>query len=197
MNLAHVLLLVFWIVFCLLHSLFAAIWFKTWAFAKMKGQYKYYRKLYVIFAAITFVGVVLYQFTIEQVVLFNPPQFLRIIAIVIGGIAGLIIILYILRYFRTFLNEPMAIHGTPKPLVTNGAYKYVRHPLYIVTFVFIWSGFVLLPWLSSLICVVIVTGYTIWAIPLEEKKLEMEYGDAYTEYKKKIPMLFPRIWRGS
>ncbi len=194
MNLAHVLLVVFWVVFCLLHSLFAAIWFKTWAFAKMKGAYRYYRKLYIVFAAITFIGIVLYQFKMEQLVLFDPPQFLRIIAIAIGGIAGLIIILYILRYFRSFLNEPMAIHGTRKPLVTNGAYKYVRHPLYIVTFVFIWSAFVLLPWLSSLICVVIVTTYTVLAIPLEEKKLEMEYGDAYTQYKKRVPRLIPRIW---
>ena len=195
MDLAHILLLLFWVVFCFLHSLFAAIWFKTWAFAKMKRHSKYYRKLYVIFAAVSFMGIVLYQFRMNQVVLFDPPEFLRIIAIIIGGIAGLIIIFYILRYFRSFLNEPMAIHGTPKPLVTDGAYKYVRHPLYIVTFVFIWSAFVLLPWLSSLICVVIVTGYTILAIPLEEKKLEMEYGDAYTEYKKKIPMLFPRMWK--
>ena len=164
----------------------------------IKGQYRVYRKLYVVFALLSFrQRSVWYQFSIDQVVLFDAPLFIKIIAGITGSTAAIIIVLYILRYFRSFLNEPMAIDSTPKPLVTNGVYKYVRHPLYIVTFIFIWSAFVFLPWLSSLICVVIVTSYTVLAIPREEKKLEMEYGDAYVEYKKKIPKLFPRFWQRS
>ena len=194
MNLAHVLLILFWIGFGLLHSIFAAIPIKQWIKAKMKGNYRYYRKLYVVFALISFAAILWYQFNMDQIVLFEAPLFLKIITGITGSIAAIIIILYILRYFRSFLNEPLATVGEAKPLVTSGAYKYVRHPLYIVTFVFIWSAFVFLPWLSSLICVVIVTGYTILAIPLEEKKLVMEYGDAYVEYKKRIPMLFPKLW---
>src|SRR4030095_13730800 len=194
MNLAHVLLILFWLGFGLLHSIFAAIPVKKWISARMKGNYRYYRKLYVAFAFVTFAAILWYQFSMNQIVLFEAPLFLKIITGITGGIAAIIIILYILRYFRSFLNEPLATVGPPKPLVTNGAYKYVRHPLYSVTFIFIWSAFVFLPWLSSLICVVIVTTYTVLAIPLEERKLVMEYGEAYVEYKKRIPMLIPRFW---
>ena len=194
MNLSHVLLILFWVGFCALHSIFAAIPVKQWIKSKLKDNYRFYRKSYVVFALATFAAIVWYQFNMNQMVLFEAPLFLKIITGITGSIAAIIIVLYILRYFRSFLNEPLATVGEAKPLVTNGAYKYVRHPLYIVTFVFIWSAFVFLPWLSSLICVVIVTAYTVLAIPLEEKKLVIEYGDAYEEYKKKIPMLFPKLW---
>ena len=67
----------------------------------------------------------------------------------------------------------------------------VRHPLYFGTFVFIWGFFIVLPYLSLLICNLVVTIYTLIGIRFEEAKLEKEFGESYKQYKAQVPMIIP------
>jgi len=78
-------------------------------------------------------------------------------------------------------------------LQQKGLHKYVRHPLYFGTLLFIWGLFVIFPFLNNLIACVVITGYTLIGIELEEKKLQMEFGDEYDEYAKRVPKLIPRL----
>jgi protein-S-isoprenylcysteine O-methyltransferase Ste14 len=83
---------------------------------------------------------------------------------------------------------------TPKAdtkLEVGGLHKYVRHPLYLGTFMFIWGLFLIFPWWSGLIACVIITGYTLIAIKYEEQKLLLEFGKEYETYKSKVPMILP------
>ena len=79
-------------------------------------------------------------------------------------------------------------------LQQKGLHKYVRHPLYFGTLLFVWGLFLLLPAVSNLIAVVTLTLYVLIGIRLEETKLFSEYGEAYRRYSKTVPMLIPRVF---
>ncbi len=74
-------------------------------------------------------------------------------------------------------------------LVTGGYYRFVRHPIYSFTLLFLW----LMPWMSSnwLGLASGSTLYILLAIPLEERKLLAEFGTAYRDYQQRVPALFP------
>ena len=80
---------------------------------------------------------------------------------------------------------------TGNSLIITGIHRYVRHPLYTGTFLFIWGLFVFMPYTSLLISNFIITGYTLLAIRFEEQKLIREFGLPYEEYKKRVPKISP------
>jgi protein-S-isoprenylcysteine O-methyltransferase Ste14 len=76
-------------------------------------------------------------------------------------------------------------------LVTSGLYHWVRHPLYAAGLLFIW----LTPVMSqnSLVVIIAATVYILMGAFFEERKLELEFGAAYREYKAVTPMLIPGL----
>ena len=87
---------------------------------------------------------------------------------------------------QLFEGEERSFH-----LVTHGLYRWVRHPLYSAGLFFIW----LMPVMSVnlLIVVLSATFYIVMGAFFEERKLEREYGAAYTEYKAATPMFIPGL----
>ena len=77
-------------------------------------------------------------------------------------------------------------------LIISGIHRYVRHPLYLGTFLFIWGLAVLFPYFSLVIANTIITVYTLLAIPFEEEKLVQEFGDQYRRYQKQVPKIIPK-----
>jgi protein-S-isoprenylcysteine O-methyltransferase Ste14 len=77
------------------------------------------------------------------------------------------------------------------PLTVRGAYRWVRHPMYLVVLMMIWSY----PNLTAdrLLFNVSWTGWVVVATFLEERDLAANFGDAYGEYRNRVPMLVP--WR--
>jgi protein-S-isoprenylcysteine O-methyltransferase Ste14 len=81
--------------------------------------------------------------------------------------------------------------NTPPQLVTGGLYRYVRHPIYTTSLIFIW----LLPVLTWNLLGLII-GFTLYFLigaKFEERKLLREFGDAYAEYRNRTPMLVPGL----
>ena len=80
----------------------------------------------------------------------------------------------------------------PPSFVIRGPYRWVRHPLYFCVLVLIWSN----PSLTAdrLLFNVLWSAWIWVGTTLEEGDLVADFGDAYREYRRKVPMLIP--WRG-
>ena len=190
----HIILAIAWIFFCVIHSLLASLSVKQKIGKYFGDHFKWYRPAYIVFAALTFGAVLFYQFSIPTKLLYK----INTASVIAGsaiGIFGIIIMMScIVKYFSLIsgLNSLFLKNRTNK-LLTTGLHRHVRHPLYFGTFLFIWGMFIALPYLSWLISSIIITLYTLIGIRYEETKLELEYGESYKEYKKKVPMLVPRV----
>jgi protein-S-isoprenylcysteine O-methyltransferase Ste14 len=77
---------------------------------------------------------------------------------------------------------------------TSGILGLIRHPWYLGALFFIWSDDATIT-VTSLIVDLLLTIYVVCGTLLEERKLVVELGDAYRQYQKQVPMLFPTRWR--
>lgn len=88
------------------------------------------------------------------------------------------------------------IHATRDHLVTDGVYAFARHPQYTGLLLVI-AGF-LVQWptiLTVLMAPVLVYAYVRLARS-EEAHMVKHFGQAYTEYRHRVPAFFPplRLW---
>ncbi len=71
-------------------------------------------------------------------------------------------------------------------------YKYVRHPIQAGTMIGLFATPVMS--YSHLLFSVGMGLYILIGLYFEEKSLVREFGDRYREYKRKVPMLFPKLF---
>jgi protein-S-isoprenylcysteine O-methyltransferase Ste14 len=191
---SYTILTVAWILFCLLHSVFAALWFKEKAKKWMGDQFKFYRLYYTVFAFVSLAVII-------SILLITPayPLFTKGTETLVSGcivsISGLAVMsVCIIKYFMQLSGIKGLIENkTHNELMITGIHRFVRHPLYSGTFVFIWGLLIIFPYLSSLIADIVVTIYTLIGLHFEEKKLLREFGQKYADYKKRVPMIIPAI----
>lgn len=190
----HFVLGILWLLFCALHSILAALGLKKWIATRMGSGAKHYRLFYTLFAFVTLGIVVYYQVIMVSPFVYAPTTVTQTLGVLVG-IAGLIIMgICIKKYFLSLSGLKSLFQENPThALMISGIHQFVRHPLYAGTFMAIWGLFIVLPLLSLLIANVIITGYTLIGIELEEKKLHAEFGQEYQHYKQKVPKLFPLL----
>jgi protein-S-isoprenylcysteine O-methyltransferase Ste14 len=193
----HIILALAWIIFCVLHSVLANNKIKQEMELSFPAFFKYYRLSYTIFAFASLIWVLIYQISITSPMLYKPVRWLTIAGFGITITGAAIMLICIKKYFLSLsgLKSFLANKIVANELRIDGIHKYVRHPLYLGTFIFIWGGFLLFPYLSLLIAICIITIYTLIGIRLEEEKLLGEFGEAYQNYRQQTPMIFPLIRR--
>ena len=74
-------------------------------------------------------------------------------------------------------------------LVVQGAYRWVRHPLYFVALLMIWSYPVLT--VDRLLFNMLWTAWIVVGAVLEERDLTADFGNDYRKYQRNVPMLLP------
>ncbi|HYF30544.1 MAG TPA: isoprenylcysteine carboxylmethyltransferase family protein [Chitinophagaceae bacterium] len=192
MTTAHYILALAWILYCVLHSVLAAGSVKAVMGKWLGKNARYYRFGYTLLAFVGFVGILLYQVSIESPLLFDPPAVVLWAGIALAAIGSALVMLNILKYFMQLSGVRWLTHENPSARLERGGFhRYVRHPLYFSTFLFIWSLWLVYPYLSLLIANVIITVYTLIGIGFEEKKLLIEFGEEYEDYRKSVPKIIP------
>lgn len=112
--------------------------------------------------------------------------FIMLLGIAIRGIAAITLGKFYTRTLRKTNNHV---------LVTNGLYKYVRHPGYLGTILLnIGAGISVGNIISLLIVVVLILSVYIYRIKVEEEMLIDIFGDEYKTYAKASKKLFPFIY---
>jgi methanethiol S-methyltransferase len=194
MNSQHIILLVLWIAYCVLHSVLASGRVKRRAERRLGATYRYYRFTYTIFSFVGLVAILIYQVSLTSPLLFERSRAVLIIASLFAALGASLIMLNIFKYFFQLSGVKWLTSDTVTArLERGGLHRYVRHPLYLSTFLFIWSLWVVYPYFSLLTANVVITLYTLIALRFEEQKLLAEFGEEYRNYQKEVPMILPGI----
>ncbi len=116
--------------------------------------------------------------------MYTPGHFATVLVMAAG--AYLIISSYKLIYKS---------QATQSGLVTEGPYRYVRHPQYLG--IMLLTGGLLLQWVTipTLLMWPLLTLLYIRLARIEEREMELKCGDTYIRYKEQTPMFLPSIWR--
>ncbi|MBC7850213.1 MAG: isoprenylcysteine carboxylmethyltransferase family protein [Chitinophagaceae bacterium] len=176
--------------YCVLHSVLAATSLKSIIAKNMQGWFMNYRLAYNIFAAVGLIAIIVFQISMQSFFLFQQSQ-ISIIGGSIIGTAGLLLMgICISKYFKD-LSGIFKEKINNGQLIIAGVHQWVRHPLYLGTFIFLWGGWLAYPLLSLLISNIVITIYTIIGIKFEEKKLVKEFGESYRSYQQQVPMILP------
>jgi len=84
-----------------------------------------------------------------------------------------------------------------EPLVIQGPYKYVRHPLYLGVVLLVLGWWLLLDYSFLLISVIILLLWFNFVVTnFEEKELRAIFGEQYEQYSKEVPKMIPFTKRG-
>ncbi|HEY9220895.1 MAG TPA: methyltransferase [Lutibacter sp.] len=100
---------------------------------------------------------------------------------------GLMIWARIIFGFRSFHASANTTNGK---LITNGPYKYFRHPIYAAVIYFFLSSLISFPYLETLLAVLLIIGGLFARMLFEEKSLQITYPE-YEFYAKKTKRIIP------
>ncbi len=111
----------------------------------------------------------------------------------LGVIAGALLIV-VLRTLGTNLTDTVVTRAK-HTLITNGPYRWVRHPFYVAFALAVAANAVVAAnWflaLTGVVTVILIVART----RIEEKKLLERFGDAYSNYMQRTGRFIPRLKR--
>jgi len=191
---------IFWLTLAVLiwgivHSILASLETKDWAQHTLGTTVmRYYRFAYNIFSVISFIPILWLMAVLPDQVLYQistPWMYLSLAGQLAAAVLLIVGVLQTDTLSFVGLRQLFEGQDRSEKLVTQGLYRWVRHPLYMAGLLFIW----LTPVMSenSLIVAIAATIYIIVGALFEERKLEREFGAQYAQYKSETPMLIPGL----
>lgn len=83
----------------------------------------------------------------------------------------------------------------PKKLVASDIYKYTRNPIYLGYWLIVFGEFLLFGhFLLLLYLLLFMLANHLYVVVFEEKELKRRFDGSYTDYTKKVPRYFPRLF---
>jgi protein-S-isoprenylcysteine O-methyltransferase Ste14 len=195
MNSSPLIIVFSFAIYAVLHSFLASRTAKDWAKSRF-GQKPFersYRLFFNFIGVVTLIPVLALAAVLPDQPFYSVPMPWRL-----AFLAGLVVAVFILAAalqrtdaldfagIKQLVEKPAAL-----PLVTTGIYRWVRHPLYTGSMLFLW----LIPEVSQnhFALNVAFTLYFVIGAIFEERKLERFFGKAYADYKKRTPMFIPFV----
>ena len=186
-------LIISWAIYFVLHSVLALTSVKNLFYGAGMTP-RIYRLSYNILAVVLLIPILIVSSLTQTKYLFEPSTLFRFIGLVLAT-WGFIIARIAFRSYDTKAFLGLGDLDAESRLSTGGMLKHVRHPLYSGSILIVLGYFLFDPKVSTLISISMIIIYIIIGIQLEERKLIRSFGQAYLDYKRKTPMLIPRLWR--
>jgi protein-S-isoprenylcysteine O-methyltransferase Ste14 len=190
------LILVAILVWGLLHSFLASLKAKSLIRQRVSPEAdRWYRIIYNLISIITLLPILTILIILPDQPIYHIHSPWVMLSLAIQLLAIIILIAGVkqtgLFSFLGFQQMLYPVDDAPRQMVTTGLYKYVRHPLYSGGLVIIW----LMPYMTwNLLAVNMgITIYILIGAFFEERKLVVEYGLKYVEYRHRTPMLIPGL----
>ncbi len=186
-----------WIAYCVLHSYLISISFTNLMIRFLKKYYAFYRVFYVLISLILLILLINYTAHLDNKIIFVYEFPLNIVRYVL--ISGSLITFF---WAFFFCYDPLSFFGIrqimnfvktkkmnqPMEIKRNGLLGIVRHPMYFALIVYLWCQTFRV---ADIFINAILTIYVIIGTKLEERKLVLEFGEAYIKYQQEVPMLIP------
>ena len=194
------LILVATILFGVTHSILANPTIKQRIQHHM-GHQAYHGLYRIIYNGISTIqlGVILLWVWQDQSPVWVVPDSLRIVFLIvqIGSIIGIIISLLQIDLGRfvgitqlmDWIQNKEELAQEREVLQTGGLYRFMRHPLYFFSIIFLWT----FPVMSARYAVfaIVVTAYFLIGSRIEEKQMLLLFGDTYRDYQESTSWMLP------
>ena len=184
--------------FAVQHSVMARQAFKRWWTTIVPEAAE--RSMYVLLSSLALVALFTFWQPIGGIIWDAPDGWARntVIGLYLLGLVLLLYTTFLIDHFDLFglrqsWNRPKGNKYTPPQFYTPSLYRIVRHPLYVGWLTIFWAAPTMT--VAHLVFAIATTAYILIAIQLEERDLVDAFGERYIEYRKRTPMLLPRLWR--
>jgi len=186
-----------WTGYVALHSFLISVRFTNLMTRLLKDYYAFYRLFYVLISLVLLIPLINYSGQIDDKVIITYESPLSIVRYIL--VYGSLIMFFWAFFFNydslSFFGIRQIIHfrkekkiNPSEEIKKNGLLGIMRHPMYLALIIYLWSQTFRV---VDIITNALLTIYVIIGTILEERKLVLEFGEAYTKYQKEVPMLIP------
>lgn len=184
------------LLFGIQHSVMARPGFKQWWTRFVPQPIE--RSTYVLASSVVLIALYALWQPIPTLVwdITHPIARTAMIALFFGGFGLVLFSTFLIDHFDLFGLRQVVLHYrgrdyTEKHFGMPILYRFIRHPLYLGWFIAFWAA----PTMSvgHLLFAVIMSGYILVAIPMEERDLGDLHGESYRRWRQSTPAFVPRI----
>lgn len=180
--------------FAVQHSVMARPWFKKGWTRVVSPVIE--RSTYVLFSSVALILMFIFWQPLGGNVwtVTDPVGRAVLYALFAFGFGVVLVTTFLINHFDLFGLRQVWLYLRGRPYTrlafgTPGAYRFVRHPLYVGWFFAFWATPTMT--LAHLLFAVATTAYILIAIQFEERDLVREFGGSYEHYRRSVPMLVP------
>jgi len=193
----YIFVLFLWTLYVALHSYLISTGFTNLMIRVLKEYYAFYRLFYILISLALLIPLLNYANQIDDKVIIIYESPFSVIRYILTWFSLLMFFYaFFFNYdslsffgFRQIMNFGKEVKINPSEAIKkNGLLGLMRHPMYFALIIYLWcQTFRMIDiYVNALLTVYVIIGTV-----LEEKKLVMEFGEAYIKYKKEVPMLIP------
>ncbi len=188
----YILLIVGWAIYFLIHSVLAAEGTKISFKKRFSKAFRYYRLVYTTISTVGLLILLVMNASVSSPNLIEPSGWARYASLMLATVGIFILKAAFKQYSLGGFLGLKSDEG--ESFKAEGILKHIRHPLYSATILITLGFWLFIPNVTTLVSVGCILLYLVIGIPLEERKLIRKFGDAYRDYRKRVPAIIPKLF---